>query len=303
MKLYHFTSASLAKAVLSDNLSHGHLDLHTGHILQGVVWFTSLPSPEGTGVPMEARKMSEREVEKATRVQGELRNEMTGDKSKIRLSVDTSSLSPFGIVDGNPNGLISFVEWCGLIRAPKQWVKCMGLSALYDLDALSDEELSGLLGDKDSSKEHSWFIHFGPIESDLISAVDFKTDNGYVPYDFETHGREAMSDLGIECIKNEAHQRLLEIVKPAHPHEIVHAAVVCREPSDIKMVFVRGLGNTCFFNIETRKAVALMKDDPNYPLRDVASWVEEHNQEIMSCWNSAVEGYYRFYPDKKVGMH
>lgn len=303
MKLYHFTSAALAKAVLSDNLSKGHLDLHTGEILQGVVWFTTLPFPEGTGVPMETRKLSEREVAKATRVEGELRNDMTGDKSKIRLSVESSSLTPFNIVNEEALGLISFVEWCELIGAPKEWVRYIGLSALHDLDALSDEELSKLLGDKNSSEEDSWYIHFGPIESRYISAVDFKAGSDYIPYDFDLHGREAMSDLGIECIDNEAHQRLLEIVKPAHQHEVVHAAVICRDPSEIKLVFVRGLGNTCFFNIESKKAVAMLKDDPDYPLGEVAAWVEENNHEIMRCWNNAVENYYRFYPDKRVAVH
>lgn len=300
MKLYHFTSASLAKAVLSDSLSQGHLDLHTGQIMKGVVWFTSLPFPKGTGVPTESKKITAKEAQKAIRVQGELRNEWTADKSKIRLSVDSCSLSDFKMANGMPSGLISFEKWCKLLEAPKHWSKYMGLSAMYDLDLLSDEELRRLLKKKDSSKEHAWYLHFGPVPSEFISAVDVKVDNDYVPYDFERHGIKAMSELGIECVAGVAHERLLEIVKPAHGHEIVHAGVICADPSKDKNVCIRGFGNSCILSIDTNRVIALQKEDSKYPIKEIESWAEENSQELIRCWSGAVESFYRFYPEKRM---
>ncbi|MQG92117.1 hypothetical protein [Pseudomonas sp. MN1F] len=303
MKLYHFTSVSLAKAVLSDSLSQGHLDLHTGQIIKGVVWFTSLPFSKGTGVPTESKRISAKQAEKAIRVQGELRNDLTSDKSKIRLSLDARSLADFKMVDGMPSGLISFEKWCKLVGAPKHWVKYMGLSAMHDIDGLSDDELRRLLKKKDSSKEHTWYVHFGPVQPGLLEAVDVKVGNDYIPYDFERHGLEAMSESGIECVAGTAHKQLLEIVKPGHRHEIVHAGVICIDPSKDKNVCIRGLGNSCVLNIDSKRVVALHKEDSNYPKKAVELWAEENVHELTRCWERAVESFYRFYPEKRVLEH
>ncbi|PVZ37342.1 hypothetical protein [Pseudomonas sp. CC120222-01a] len=300
MKLYHFTSVSLAKAVLSDSLSQGHLDLHTGQIIKGVVWFTSLPFPKGTGVPTESKRISAKQAEKAVRLQGELRNDLTSDKSKIRFSVDARSLSDFKMVDGRPYGLISFDKWCRLVEAPKHWVKYMGLSAMHDIDGLSDDELRRLLKKKDSSKEHTWYLHFGPVQSSLIEAVDFKLGGNYISYDFERHGLEAMSELGIECVAGVAHTQLLEIVKPGHRQEIVHAGVICTDPLKDRNVCIRGLGNSCVLNIDSKRVVTLHKDDSNYPIKAVESWAEGNVHELIRCWEGAVESFYRFFPEKRI---
>ncbi|MBF8670257.1 hypothetical protein IR012_12525 [Pseudomonas putida] len=243
--------------------------------------------------------LSAKEVEKARRVQGELRNKLTSDKSQIRLSVAASSLSSFSLVEGKPSGLISFEKWCKLTGAPKYWSKYMGLSAIYDLDELTDEQLGRLLRRKDTSKEHTWYLHFGPIPADLILDVDFKIGDGYVTYNFEEHGLEAMSESGIECVRGLAHEQLLNIIKPAHQHEVVHAAVICVDPSAERNVLIRGDGNSCVLSIDTRRVLALHKIDPSYPIKEVESWALENIQELTRCWECALEGFYRFYPEKR----
>ena len=257
MKLYHFTSVSLSKAILSDCLSQGHLDTHTGKILEGVVWFTTLPFPEGTGVPTQVKELNERELVKAKKLEGELRNNLSSDKSRIRLSLDSQSLQSFALVNGLPEGLISFEKWCKLLGAPKAWVKYMGLSALHDLENMSDEKLRKLLKKKDSSKEHTWYLHFGPVSPDLITAVDYKVGRDYVTYDLNAHGREALAEAGIECVSADSIRDLEKIIAPSHQHELIHAVVICCEPSDRKIVFIRGSGNTCLVDIESNELVGL----------------------------------------------
>ncbi|MNJ67894.1 hypothetical protein D3C77_641010 [compost metagenome] len=53
-------------------------------------------------------------------------------------------------------------------------------------------------------------------------------------------------------------------------------------------------------NIDSKQVVALQKSDPNYPIEEIQSWVKENIQEIMRCWDSALESFYRFYPEKRV---
>ncbi|WP_369989393.1 hypothetical protein [Pseudomonas xanthosomatis] len=250
-------------------------------------------------MPTEARKISSSEAEYAKRVQGELRNDFTADKSKIRLCVDSKNLSSFEIVEGHPSGLISYPNFCDLMKIPREWVKIVGLSALYDLNALSDDELQRLISDTNSSTENTWYLHFGPVKPELISAVDFKIGKDYVSYDFDRHGRQAMSDLGFECISGDAHQRLLEFLKPGHHHDFVHSAIVCADPLGFKMATIRGLCNSCYVDIEKAEIVGLHRDDPNYPRRDVQEWIMQNIDELNRCWVAAVERFYKFFPEKR----
>ncbi|SOS42775.1 hypothetical protein CFBP3840_P100108 (plasmid) [Pseudomonas syringae] len=60
----------------------------------------------------------------------------------------------------------------------------MGLSCYYDLKALSDEELVRHYK-KTKTMEETWWLNFDSIPAELIEAVAFQTQSGYVPYDFE----------------------------------------------------------------------------------------------------------------------
>lgn len=299
MRLYHYTAVGLAKSILTHDLSRGHLDTPDGGIIQGVVWFTSLPFPEGTGVPTETRQLKESEVRKAERVQGGmLRNNLTSDKSKLRLTLESDTLQPLRMENGLPRGLISFEKWCKLCGAPKDWVRDMGLSALYDLSTLSDEERFRLRKKKGNSKEETWFLHFGPISSELITAVDCRVGREYVPYSFDEHGRIALSAVGVECLSLAATAELQKILKPKHGYEIVHATVVCRAPSGPVEVCVRGGGNTCIINVETKALVARAGDNFPYPFELIHNWIDRFKLDIEGCWERALDTYYDFYPEQ-----
>ena len=296
MELYHFTSVALSKSILSDSLSKGHLDVPGGGIIDGVVWFTTLPYPEGTGVPMEVKQLTESELAHAKKVQGVVNSSLSSDKSRIRLSVESESLKPIDIASDMPKGLIPFVEFCELMNAPIGWAKTIGLSALHDLPTVTDKKYAELLCDIDSSTEHTWYIHFGPVPAELITSVEFRVGEDYVPYDLNTHGRESLAEAGIECVNEESIRELEKILKPSHKHDLVHASIFCRGPTEPKHVVIRGSGNASFVEIESQKLVLLQTKDQSYPQKEVCSWVANNMDELMQCWERALASYYRYHP-------
>ncbi|MDU9402637.1 hypothetical protein RTH46_09045 [Pseudomonas sp. zfem004] len=301
MRLYHYTAVGLAKAIMTHDLSKGHLDTPEGGIIEGVVWFTSLPFPEGTGVPTKQRQLTESEVRKAQRVEGKkLRNTLTTDKSKIRLTVESGSLQPLRMENGLPRGLISFEKWCKLYEAPKQWVREMGLSALYDLNSLTDEERFRLAKKKGNSKESTWYLHFGPIPSSLITAVDCRVGRDYVPYSFDEHGRAELAAVGVECVSVTATLELQKILLPKHSHEIVHATVICRSPSDPVEVCIRGGGNTCIIRVGTKALVVRAGNESPYPFELIHSWIDKFKSDLESCWERARDTYHIYHPEETV---
>lgn len=301
MKLYHFTAATLAKGILTEGQRSGHLEDPHGNIVRGVVWFTSLPFPEGTGVPNGKRNLTKSEILKAERVEGKIRNTFTFDKTRVRLTYESQDLAPYQIVNGKISGLISFEKWCKLINAPKRWAKHIGLSAFYDLNSLSDEELLRLHKKKGNSKESTWYLYFGHVESHLVRAVDYKVGGEYVAYDFEAHGRAEMASVGVECVGTKASNDLAGIIKPSHVHETVHASVMCDEPLDKSIVCVRGGGNTCMVEFENKSLIGLHVNDPSYPIDDIYKWVDRNIEDLRQCKARALDTYYKFYPEKKVG--
>ncbi|QCI14098.1 hypothetical protein E6B08_23345 [Pseudomonas putida] len=299
MKLYHYTAATLAKGILSEGLTIGHLEDPQGKIIHGVVWFTSLPFPEGTGVPTGKHTLTESQAHKAKRVQGVLRNKFTFDKTRVRLTYDSQDLPSYQVVDGQIRGLISFEKWCKLVNAPKRWAKHIGLSAFHDLNSLSDEELFRLHKKKGNSKESTWYLYFGKVSPDVVQAVDYKVGREYVTYDFDAHGRVEMALAGVECVGPIAHNDLAGIIKPLHRHETVHASIMCDEPLEKSIVCVRGGGNTCFIEFEEKSFISLRTDDPAYPVSDIYQWIDRNIDELRRCKERALETYYKFYPEKK----
>ncbi len=202
--------------------------------------------------------------------------------------------------NGFPRGLISFEKWCKLYEAPKHWVREMGLSALYDLKSLTDEERFRLIKKKGNSKEGTWYLHFGPIPSSLITSVDCRVERDYVPYSFDDHGRAALSAVGVECVGVAATAELRGIIQPIHPHEIVHATVVCRSPSVPVEVCIRGGGNTCIINVETKALVVRSGNESPYPFELIHNWVDKFRSELESCWERALVTYYNFHPEENT---
>ncbi|WP_158467733.1 hypothetical protein [Pseudomonas putida] len=152
---------------------------------------------------------------------------------------------------------------------------------------------------KGNSKEGSWYLHFGPVASSLITSVDCRVGETYVPYDFDVHGRVALSAVGVECVSEIATAELQEILRPKHSHEIVHASIVCTSPTSPVEICVRGAGNTCIINVETKDLVARHGNDNPYPYELIHKWIEKYEPDIKNCWARALDKYYDFYPDEK----
>lgn len=299
MRLYHFTATSLAASILSDAIRLGHLVTHTDEIAHGVVWLTSYPYPDKTGVPMKETRLSSKQLAHASRVENRsLGNNLSHDKSRIRLGLDSNSLKSFEIVDNKPTGLISFEKWCKLVGAPKNWAKYIGMSACFDLENMTDEEKVRQMKKKGNTQESTWYLHFGPIAAKLLDAVDCKVGKDYVPFDFEKHGRNDLSYVGIECVSPTSLAELRKIVEPWSSLEMVYAAVFCEGPSARPEVTVRGGGVTCHIDIETGEVRQYINSRDDYPLSEVRGWIERHKAELSQCWDSALTAYYRYYPEE-----
>lgn len=298
MRLYHFTGVTLAEAILSDMLRLGHLPTESGEILNGIVWLTSFPDPHGTGVPAKAERLSASKMAYSSQVTGKTDgSNLSYDKSRIRLTIESDALSPYTISNDRATGLISFEQWCKQAGMSKIWTKYMGLSAVMDVNNMTDDEKLRQMKKKGNTKEHTWYLHFGPIPVDLITTVEYRTGRSYEPYQFEKHGRDEYSQSGFACLSEETNLKLREIVPPANHHEHPKVSVLCQDPEGPIVVIVRGGGT--MYTLNGTNGEVLMKGKSEYPLEEVQEWVLQQRDEIEHRWGEAVESYYYHYPEKR----
>lgn len=299
MHLYHFTATNLTELIITHDLRLGHLDTHVGKTFHGVTWLTSYPFPDGTGVPMKETNMTEKELAHAARVQGQMpKNNISLDKSRIRIQIEAELLQPFSVVNGHLQGLIGYEEWCELIEAPKDWAKYIGVTASFNVSEMSREEVAHQMMQKGNTREGTWYLHFGPISSELFERVDCQVDGDYVKYDFEVHGRADMERVGNACFSSEFNAQLAQVIRPLHELELPKALVFCSDPAEPPEVTVRGGGVTCRFDAESGKVLTLVGERSDFPLEEVRTWVLNNRAESLRCWERAVESYYRYYPNE-----
>jgi hypothetical protein len=287
-KLFHYTSVALAETILSSPLKHGHMNTPSG-LFHDVVWLTSDPSSEGHGLTTGQEKLTESQIRHLEKVQGgPLRNHVTQDKTAIRLA--------YALSDDWMAIVQNFVEYCRRNeRDGELFAKAMGLSCYTNIQETDKKRLKNLMKSV-KTKEKTWWISFVPIPSELIVAVDAKTDAGYVPYTFEQHGRTGMEKVGFFSPSEETLATLQRLLHGKHKFEIAKARVICKDPAHEPVVALRGEAAEWMFTVRDARLVA----GPDQKREALATWVLQNCDELLDCWKEAVRSYYTFYPTPLV---
>lgn len=295
MKLYHFTAVPLAESIISDALRFGHVPIPEEAPLTGYTWLTTSTYPEGTGVPQETVELTEQQLAYVESIEGRKpKNNLSQDKSRVRIMIDSDDLENYD--RAKKVGLVSFLELYRWLGIPALFGKYVGLSANMDVTELTDEALQHELSLTGNTEEHCWYLHRGPIPAKLIREVSYLTQDGYVPYDFEAHGRADMQAAGFGCASAQINALLAGVLTASNRFEAPKAMVICENPNAPIYLTVRGAGTTHLFNMETGEPVTAV--DANYPLVSVQQFVRAHRDEWQACRNAAIAGYYRFFPEQ-----
>ncbi|WP_025854641.1 hypothetical protein [Pseudomonas sp. CHM02] len=295
MKLYHFTAVPLAESILSDALRFGHVPIPEEEPLTGYTWLTTSAYPEGTGVPQETVELTEQQLAYVEFVERRKpKNTLSQDKSRVRIMIDSDDLKDYD--RAKKVGLVSFLELYRWLGIPALFGKYVGLSANMNVGELTAQALQHQLSLTGNSEEHCWYLHRGAIPAQLIQEVCYLTQDGYVPYDFETHGRVDMQAAGFGCAREQINARLATVLPASNRFEAPKAFVICENPNAPIYLTVRGAGTTHSFDMETGEPVTAV--DTNYPLASVQQFVIAHRDEWQVCRNAAIAGYYRFYPEQ-----
>lgn len=288
MILYHYTSVSLAEAILSSAISKGHLVQSDGGILQPVVWLTTEPRAWGHGLTTGSERLTSSEVAFSERVQGgPMRNYKTVDKTRMRLAVE--------IVPANSPRLMSFMDYARTYES-KAFAKRLGISAQYKLDKLSPKDYHRLSRTA-KTMESTWWLSFEPVPASALVTVDIFVAGRFSPYRFEAHGRDAMRELGFATPSAGALSELAQILMPSHPFEEAKAILICSDPSETPKVTIRGGGKTRAFEIVG--AVPLGGSDDDSQIATLWTWIDSHRLELLHCWNEAIELYFVAYPKRR----
>lgn len=286
MKLYHYTSAALAEGILSSSLSHGHLKRFNGKIITPVVWLTSDPNSEGHGLLTGDEKLTKKDVTYMEKVQGQLKNLTTHNKTQIRITID--------IPDDTPT-LQSFLEYCK-INEDVKFAKIMGLSCYLDFTSISDKKLLRAFKTM-KTKESTWWLSWVPLSPNLFTAIDFNDAGTFVPYLFETQGREILLDYGLVVVSPNSLQSLAKFEHASHQFGQVKAVVFCDDPNSKPSVEIRRAGRLLKFHINDQSLInGNLTDD----IEEIKSWIRINSTELMNCWGVAVEKYFSYYPEKRT---
>lgn len=285
MKLFHYTSVPLADTILSSSLKYGHMNTPSG-LVRNVVWLTSAPSSEGHGLTTgQEKKLTESQIRYAEKVQGgALRNHVMQDKTAIRLT--------YVLPDAWTAIVQNFVDYCRMNEKDGQLVaKMTGMSCYMDVEAADDKRLKRAFKTM-KTKEKTWWISLTPIPSDLIVAVDVKTDKGYQPYSFDPYGRLGMAKVGLFAPSEATLATLQPILPGLHQFEVTKARMICKDPAQEPMVAIRGHGTERIFTIRDARFI----EGSDLKRQELEGWVRQHREELLGCWELAVASYHSFYP-------
>ncbi len=256
--------------------------------MRGVLWLTSDPDFNGHGLLTGKERPTDSEKRYLEKVQGgPLKNEVMADKTAIRIHVD--------IEDDDPM-LHSFVDWSKRNERPG-YARIMGLSALYDIKALSDAELQRAYKHA-KTKETTWMLYFGNVPPTQISGVSALAGKQFVPYDFERNGRESLRENGLTIVNADSLHRLQDFLPPLYQFDLPKAFCICTDVSDRPFVVIRGAGYQ--FSVDLSSGELREGEATATILAATKVWVGERQAELEACWEDATETYFRFYPEKRL---
>lgn len=276
----------MAESIFQSGLKPSTLTRSDGRLMSNVLWLTTVPDYKGHGLLTGKERLTERQRRYLEKKQGApLKNEVMADKTAVRIQID---------IDHDDPMLHSFVEWSKVNERPG-YARTMGLSALYDLNALSDAELKQRFRSA-KTKESTWHLYFGGVPPQRITSVSALVDGKFVLYDFERHGRDSLRESGLTAVSEQSLTALRSIIKPLHPFDLPKALCICTAPDDQPNVVIRGGGHEFTVDLRTRE---LRSGQTSLAvLNTTQTWVSERESELEACWEDAVATYFQFYPEQ-----
>lgn len=299
MDLYHYTSVTLAGAIFSSHLLGSHYKTQDKKTVGPCVWLTSSPDSKGHGLPT-GEKLTATEAEYLERIGRPPKNLSTHSKDKIRIKIDYERLPSWALENTVPSGLIKYTKLSKMLGDSARWRKAMGLSCYYDLRSLSDEELLRHFK-RTKTMEDSWWLYFGSIQVELIESVAFKTPAGFVPYDFEDHGRQDYVADGLHVVSKPLLAEFHELFPPMNSFETPHAAVFCATAKSKPSVAFQAHATTWDIDLQDFTPTPRLGQLPEN-ISHVVDWTRRHRDELMGLWPAAVDSYNQFYPDNPAPL-
>lgn len=294
MKLYHYTGVTLATAIFNSDLKGSAYTTQGRQKVGPAVWLTSSAASEGHGL-LTGNPLTDDEFAQQVAIGNTPKNRHTHVKTAIRLCLDSSQLQPWSLVDGVASGLIDYVRLSrDFLGEDELWRKYMGMSCYVDPHTATPEQV---LHDFQHmvTQESTWWLHFGSINPNLIEEVAFQTEEGFVPYDFELHGREVFVHNGLEVVSPELLAEFRLFYPPQNRFDAPHAAVFCEGKDARPLVLFQAIGKAWGIDLQTLTASARVGELPeNIDL--AIDWTQRHQEDLMRLWPAAVASYKRFYP-------
>jgi hypothetical protein len=289
LRLYHYTSVPLAGCILNTELkSVWPYTTEDQRQVRPCIWLTTSPEPYGHGLPngQDHTESQMAQLKKRGRI---VKNAATHNKYLVRFQLESDALSKWSVTDSGLSGVIPYVKFSKWLGESNRWRQYMGLSGLFDLDALSDEELRRHLA-RTKTMENTWWLYFGNIPIDLIDEVSFKTGRVYVPYDFELHGRAEFAKSGQHMASKASLDEFHKICGPKNRFETPQAMVSCVSASSKPSVTFQAGGAAWEIDLATFIPTASIGDLPKN-IAAVIEWTKIHREELVALWPTAVETY------------
>jgi hypothetical protein len=165
---------------------------------------------------------------------------------------------------------------------------------------LTDDELRRASKKKDNTREHTWYLCFAHIPSELIDQIHFLHNGVYVPYEFEVHGRSVFKEYGSVAPGVKALKDLVEIFPDTGVRQNSKAYIWCENPNMKPYVTFRGNGALWEMELDDPSVIRRTWGDLPINLDQFREWVVAHRSELHLCWKEAVELYYGFHPEKRL---
>lgn len=303
MKLYHYTSVPLACGIFSTSLKHGHYSSQHNGVMRPVVWLTSSLNEKEHGLLSGEKIANERQRQYVAAIQGGVpKNAHTHEKTKIRIEVLASKLTKMPLNEYRDTnrtdwrGLIDFEKFSKYVLGEdKLYRQSIGLSCHYDLATLPDSDLRKLLTKK-LTNLLSWKLHFGDIPPAHFLSVKYKQHNGYVPFDFEAHGRTECANVGIHYLSAEALQEFAKICEPVNQWEIPMIAAICSSLEAKPHLVCRSGSNEWIVHLDGGMTTELLAGQVPSDIDRIRQLIASFKDDALLMWDKAVESYKDFYP-------
>lgn len=286
MFLYHFTSLALYHSILESSINDGHVRLQDGGILKPVVWMTTSPLSNCTGV-RSGGVYSEGEYNYAEMIQGGgLKNNIVVDKTKVRIKIDMDKLKLIG-------GTYKYEEFMRGLNQSKNYTKSLSLSATHNLNNLTDKQLIRLSKTIDNGK--SWYLSIKDVPVDTFLSIDFQvSDNQFIPYNYECNGRDGMEALGFMSPSKEKTSYLNNLIEGVvfEPYNIL-LMKDNDECNPVVLFRVRGV----FCMVDICDSYVIFDHSTIKPRIDnstLIDWVKLEKKYLLTLWRKAENRYEEF---------